>query len=100
MEEKKYEGIVQITSAEYRELVTEATENKLKYGNAIIEKWNLERQISELKKELETKINDLDEARRYNALISEHNAISRSLYQSEPLTNKCTPVKKEEPYNG
>lgn len=97
MEEKKYEGIVQITSAEYRELVTEATENKLRYDNAISEKWNLESQIRNLKKELEIKIKDLDEMRRMNALISEQNLKSR-IYQSD-LSN-CIPKKKEEPYNG
>ena len=97
MEEKKYEGIVQITSAEYRELVTEATENKLRYDNAISEKWKLESQIRELKKELETKINELNEMRRVNALISEQNVKSR-IYQSD-LSN-CISMKKEEPYNG
>ena len=97
MEEKKYEGIVQITSAEYRELVTEATENKLRYDNAIREKLNLESQIRDLKEELEIKIKDLDEMRRVNALISEQNVKSR-IYQSD-LSN-CIPMKKEEPYNG
>lgn len=97
MEEKKYEGIVQITSAEYRELVTEATENKLRYDNAISEKWKLESQIRELKKELETKIKELDEMRRVNALISEQNVKPR-IYQSD-LSN-CISMKNEEPYNG
>ena len=97
MEEKKYEGIVQITSAEYRELVAEATENKMRYDNAISEKWNLESQIRKLKEELETKIKELNEMRRVNALISEQNVNFR-IYQSD-LSN-CIPKKKEEPYNG
>lgn len=60
MEEKKYEGTVQITSAEYRELVTEAVEATARYDAARSEKWQLERKISALEKELSEAKTELD----------------------------------------
>lgn len=54
MEEvKKYEGSVSITSAEYRELVTEAVHYKAEYENERSTRWRVERENGELKKELE-----------------------------------------------
>ena len=54
MEEKKYEaGRVEISSAEYRDLVTEAVEARRDASEARTEKWRLESENGKLKKELE-----------------------------------------------
>lgn len=54
MEEKKYEaGKVEISSAEYRDLVTEAVEARRDASEIRSEKWKLESEKSKLSKELE-----------------------------------------------
>ena len=53
MENKKYEGRVVITSEEYRELVTEAVQNKADYERACSERWKAESENRKLKEELE-----------------------------------------------
>lgn len=58
MEEKKYEGVVQITSAEYRELVTDAVRATERADTLRSENWKHEKRIRELEAELaETKKN-------------------------------------------
>lgn len=54
MEEKKYEaGRVEISSAEYRDLVTEAVEARCDASESRSEKWKLESEKNKLQKELE-----------------------------------------------
>lgn len=54
MDEKKYEaGRVEISSAEYRDLVTEATENRIAASEARSDKWRAESERDKLKAELE-----------------------------------------------
>ena len=52
MEEKRYEGIVQITSAEYRELVTDAVKATERADTLRSKNWELESKASKLEKEL------------------------------------------------
>ena len=52
MENKKYEGCVVITSEEYRELVTEAVQNKADYERACSERWKAEAENHKLKEEV------------------------------------------------
>lgn len=53
MDEKKYEaGRVEISSAEYRDLVTEVTENRIGAMNAKSDKWRAEAERDMLKDEL------------------------------------------------
>ena len=55
MEDKKYEaGRVEISSAEYRDLVTEAVANEKAASDARSEKWKVEDERNKLKKELES----------------------------------------------
>ena len=63
METAKYEGTVQITSAEYRELITEAVEAVKNFERARSENWQLESKINELKKELAETMKELDMCR-------------------------------------
>lgn len=53
MENKKYEGRVVITSEEYRELVTEAVQNKADYERANSDRWRVESENRKLKEELD-----------------------------------------------
>ena len=54
MEDKKYEaGTVQISSEEYRDLVTEATENRIAASEARSDRWKAESERDKLKVELE-----------------------------------------------
>ena len=54
MDEKKYEaGRVEISSAEYRDLVTEATENRIAASEARSDKWRAESERDKLKAELD-----------------------------------------------
>lgn len=81
MEDKKYEaGRVEISSAEYRDLVTEAVTNEKAASDARSEKWKVEDERNKLKKELESA----------RARIAELEGILQTLqgsltYQSAPL---------------
>lgn len=66
MEEKKYEGVVQITSAEYRELVTQAVEATTRCDSLLSENWKRERRIKELETELAETKKALAKIRRAN----------------------------------
>ena len=80
MEEKKYEaGRVEISSAEYRDLVTEAVEARRDASESRSEKWKLESEKSKLSKELE----------EANKKIAELESAIRNL-QGTPIYN--TPV--------
>jgi predicted nuclease with TOPRIM domain len=63
VEDKKYEaGRVEISSAEYRDLVKEATENAIAASEARSERWRVESERDKLKAELakaEAEIADL-----------------------------------------
>ena len=94
MEEKQYEGKVQITSAEYRELVTESTESRLRYETCRSEKWQLESEVKKLEEELASTRKELDSFRNQLATRSVwHGNDQRtgSAYDSSgPITNPCT----------
>lgn len=68
--EKPYEGTVQITSAEYRELVTEAVSSRHLYEEARSEKWKLESEITSLKKELAEANKNLDMCREQLSVLA------------------------------
>lgn len=54
MEDKKYEaGRVEISSAEYRDLVEEATKNSIEASEARSDRWRAESERDKLKAELE-----------------------------------------------
>ena len=54
MEDKKYEaGRVEISSAEYRDLVEEATKNSIEAAEARSDRWRAESERDKLKAELE-----------------------------------------------
>ena len=60
--EKKYEGTVNITSAEYRELVTDAVTAKAELSEVRSAKWKLESERDKLQTECEGLRKRLDEA--------------------------------------
>ena len=60
--EKQYEGSVNITSAEYRELVTEAVSAEAELSEVRSAKWKLESERDKLKTECEALRKQLDEA--------------------------------------
>lgn len=64
MEEKKYEGVVQISSAEYRELVTDAVRATERADTLRSENWAHERRIKELETELAETKKSLDACSR------------------------------------
>jgi seryl-tRNA synthetase len=73
MEEKKYEaGKVEISSAEYRDLVTDAVEARHEASEQRSEKWKLESEKNKLAKELE----------EANKKIAELESIIGNLHQS------------------
>jgi predicted nucleic acid-binding Zn-ribbon protein len=79
MEEKKYEaGRVEISSAEYRDLVTEAVEARRDASEIRSEKWKLESEKSKLSKELE----------EANKKIAELENVLATLQASVPPANK------------
>jgi predicted nucleic acid-binding Zn-ribbon protein len=62
MEERKYEvGRVEISSTEYRDLVKEAVEARRDASDCRSEKWKVERERDNLKKELESATNRIAE---------------------------------------
>ena len=54
MENKTYEGVVRITSAEYRELVTEAVQSKADYERERSARWSVENENRKLKEEIDS----------------------------------------------
>ena len=82
MEEKKYEGIVQITSAEYRELVTQAVEATKDASALRSENWKHESKISKLEKELAEMRKRLAEyEQRFGRYMPDPNAL-QNVYSS------------------
>lgn len=78
MEEKKYEaGRVEISSAEYRDLVKEAIEARHEASEQRSEKWKLESEKNKLSKELE-------ETRKK---VAELESVLASLQASVPSPN-------------
>ena len=62
MDEKTYEaGRVEISSAEYRDLVTEAVKNQEVASQLRSEKWKLESEVKALKEELACAMKHVDE---------------------------------------
>lgn len=86
--EKKYEGTVNITSAEYRELVTEAVTAKAEASEQRSAKWKLESEVSKLKAEIEELRKSLEAA---EAHIAEYKASLRStmMYPMNPCTTNA-----------
>lgn len=90
--EKKYEGTVTITSAEYRELVTEAVTQKHNADDYRSEKWKAESERNELKKECDELRKRLADAE--TQLAAYKLSLSRTtLFPSEGLT--VTPCRNE-----
>ena len=88
MEEKKYEaGRVEISSAEYRDLVTQAVEAQKDASEARSERWRIESEKSKLSQELEAA----------NKRIAELEAILSSLqigtYHGSTPDPNATPCK-------
>lgn len=78
MEEKKYEaGRVEISSTEYRDLVTEAVEARRDASESRSEKWRAESERDKLKKELDVA----------NKRIAELESVLASLQTSVPNPN-------------
>ena len=62
MEDKKYEaGKVVISSEEYRDLVKEATENRLEASQARSDRWKMESERNKLSQELESANKKIEE---------------------------------------
>lgn len=77
MDEKKYEaGTVNISSAEYRDLVKEACEARHEASENRSEKWRLERELSACKTELEAARKENEELREKLAHIYEARALA------------------------
>ena len=102
MEEKKYEaGRVAISSAEYRDLVKEATEASRDASEARSRRWELENELSKTKKELEEtqkKVRELEsiiEALRANPPLYNIPASGRPLRLDEMITYSQTPTKED-----
>lgn len=85
MEEKKYEaGKVEISSAEYRDLVTEAVEARHEASEQRSEKWKLESEKNKLSKELE------EAKKRISELESVLSTLQASVpYGSTPAPNNA-----------
>ena len=82
MEDKKYEaGRVEISSAEYRDLVTEAVEARREASEQRSEKWRLESEVKKCKEELANA----------NKKVEELESIIRNLqtYGSTPAPNNA-----------
>lgn len=89
MEEKKYEGTVQITSAEYRELVTEAVEAKARYDAVRSENWKHESTISKLEKELAETRKELDSCRQQFSAYAASLSSTRTPLDHSTYYNLC-----------
>lgn len=94
MEDKKYEaGRVEISSAEYRDLVTKATENRIAASDARSEKWKLERERDDLKKELESARAQITELKKIVAYYQQRyepimqNPVNNSFLNMEDINN-------------
>jgi predicted translin family RNA/ssDNA-binding protein len=65
MEDKTYEaGRVEISSAEYRDLVKEATENAIDARDARRERWAAEKELDTVKKELDKANAEIESLRK------------------------------------
>ena len=105
MEEKNYEaGRVEISSAEYRDLVKEAVEARNDASVARSERWKLEDTLKKTKEELELtrkrvlELESINEALRgttrlYN--IPSDTSTSRALRVDEMITYNHTPTKED-----
>jgi uncharacterized coiled-coil DUF342 family protein len=90
MEEKKYEaGRVEISSAEYRDLVTEAVEARREASEARSEKWRLESENSKLKKELDETCKRVTELE--NIYKSLHSTSNYPINTPQPSDDKKFP---------
>ena len=77
MEEKKYEaGKVEISSAEYRDLVKEAVEARRDASEIRSEKWRLETELRECKEKLGNCCKENEDLRRRLAQIYEARALA------------------------
>ena len=94
MEEKNYEaGRVEISSAEYRDLVTEAVESKEAASRLRNENWKLESETKSLKEELACAMKRIDELKA--ELDHFHSALNGTF-----LTNPCNDAIQSIRYRG